>query len=439
MIERRRHPQAAFTLVELIVVIGLIAFVMGMIALMPRNSRRDSDVQAAANELAGVIRLARNLAFDKKETCAITFNIQNGPGTSGKVLNNWSGGHWYQIVGSDDNDVQGHSWPAFPEASYGDTAPFSNYVNSVKRCYFGDRHVLPPHRVRFLALGDEDTGCNGVGSVSGSYTLTYPRPWFGFYNAAKTRLYPWGGYDSTIVNSGFFYQGTDASDAPVVGCINPASRVCTDSGAAQIFTQGAPRPLINGDWEDFMLRFSPDGSVNLVPPFWERKLAEFQCGPKLNFADICGTGGLGGNFPYSGPTGQPGYPPGDYYPSPIISFNSFTGFNVITLAPDADQDTDTFPTSNDAYNSFMPAYRVMVNTFGEVKVVKVGAFYSGTGTGAVDTTMDGNWQNNGVVGSKYIGDWATNPYPAMTMRGYPVTDYVTTDLLSKQEFWQTAP
>jgi type II secretory pathway pseudopilin PulG len=425
------RTRAAFTLVELIIVIALILLAMGMITLLPRDARRDTDVQAAANELAATLRLARNLAMDKKATFAVSFNIQNAPGTSGKVLNNWSGGHWYQIIGPDDMDPAGSSWPSYPIVAYdADPAPFSSLVASVKHSFAGDRHILPRRRVRFLALGDQDTGRPAPG---GPYPATYPRPWAGHYDASAHRLYPWGGYDATIPNSGFFYQG---SDPAIVGCVNPATRIAIDPGAAKIFTKDSPRPLVNGEWEDYLIQFRPDGSVAEALPFLERKR---MCNPSisqvpgLNIADVSGI------VPPRTGTGQPGQPliNGNYWPSVITSFNAFTGGWYITLAPDVDQDSDRFDNVDAAYHTLMPAYRVMVNAYGLVKVVKVATTYQGAGAGQLDTTMSGGWWQTGAVDSLYQGDWATNP--DMSPRDYPVDDFLTPDMLQNHSFWLTAP
>jgi type II secretory pathway pseudopilin PulG len=448
---RARGP-GAFTLVELLIVITLMLMAMGMIALLPSGAKRDSAVSGAAQELAATLRLAHGMAIDKKATYAVAFNITNGPGTSGKVLNNWGGGHWYQILGPDDNDFAGgKSWPMFPTPSWYDPTPLSDYLGNVKSCFVGDRHVLPARKVRFLALGDQDNGGNILSywPYSMTYVPTYPRAWCGYWDGASKRLYPWGGYDTTTpVNgngrqaSGFFYEGLDG---PITGCVNPVNRVANDPGAAQIFAQGKPRPLINGEWADYVLEFFPDGTAGEAMPFYARQTIG-SWGPPFNLSDMAGNIGTG--FPYTPSYGQQGQVtiPGtgsatgvNYFrPTSITSFQPYTGVWAITLAPDIDQDTDRFGDAQSAFQSIMPAYRVTMTAFAQVKVVKVSTTYQGTGGGQFDTTMDGLWQDwpNGV-NKFYQGNMATNP--DMTLRGYPVMDFLSPDMLAQRHFWLTAP
>ena len=108
-----RASRASFTLVELIVVVAIMALAFSMIAFLPKGAKRDADVQAAAEELASTLRLARSLAMDRHAVYAVSFNIQNAPGTSGKVLNNWSGGHWYRILGPNENAQTDNTTDAF--------------------------------------------------------------------------------------------------------------------------------------------------------------------------------------------------------------------------------------------------------------------------------------------------------------------------------------
>ena len=104
-----------FSLIELLVVVSLIVLVMGMALAIPRGDKRAAAVMEAARELAQTMRQARAMAIEDQAPVAITFNLQNAPGTDGSVLNNWTGGHWYQVVrsfemvgGSDSGKYNGY-------------------------------------------------------------------------------------------------------------------------------------------------------------------------------------------------------------------------------------------------------------------------------------------------------------------------------------------
>lgn len=195
--------------------------------------------------------------------------------------------------------------------------PLEHYLDLVSRSWIDEPHVLAKGRVRFLTLADQDNGDNSAPSSGGYYTATYPRPWFGWWDAGSQQLHAWGGYDPalkgdsqkfngwwgqsigrTLVNgrlmsiSGFYYEGWDGE---VVGCVNPRDRkVLKDDvgnlagydgvydganvAAAKLYTvynAGEPRPLINGKWLDYVLVFRPDGTVaddwlRLRQGYWQR-------------------------------------------------------------------------------------------------------------------------------------------------------------------------
>ncbi len=71
------------------------------------------------------------------------------------------------------------------------------------------------------------------------------------------------------------------------------------------------------------------------------------------------------------------------------NFTARTGEMYITLAPDAEDDTSTFNTAQEALRTIMPMYRVGVSSLGEVKVIEV---HPGIPAGvAVDTVHADHW------------------------------------------------
>jgi type II secretory pathway pseudopilin PulG len=320
---RRAHAMAraglAFTLIELLVVVSIIVLVMAMLdSVMGPRIIRGNAIANAAYELAGVLRQARQLAMDHNGFYGVTFNIQNAPGSSGAVLNNRSGDHWYRIIGPHDQSWQsgwswsgGYSMPVPLNRSIGPNGDgsgdteVSRWFGLVQNDMVGPRYHLPKGKVRFIALTDEDNG--NYWTPYSSFAPSYPRPWFGDFlqlsGDAKPRLYAWGGYEAgnpnfldtqasgatwrvkrpTVNFSGFYYQGDD--NQPITGCQNPFDRYIVDelNAAGQVdtalisdpgarnsvagedyrmFAQGEVRPLVNADWLDYVILFGPDGTAS---------------------------------------------------------------------------------------------------------------------------------------------------------------------------------
>ncbi len=317
---QRHRPETGFTLIEMLIVLLIIVVMLGFVMAIPTAERREEEVRGAAEELAAVLRETRTRAMRKNTPYGVVFNIQNAPGSSGRILNNRSGGHWYRLIGPRDTHggtqfvVGGgylQTYPDIPDwnnlpwtpVGGNDPVPLENYLRLVSRSWIDEPHRLARNKVRFLALTDQDNGDNDAPAQGGYYTATYPRPWFGWWDsdpASPTyrQLLPWGGYDPalkgetqkfwgwsnrnyarTSVNgrlvsiSGFRYEGWEGE---VIGCVNPIDRqVLTDANGDEgistpdytamkrwtVYKAGEPRPLINAKWLDYVIVFRPDGTV----------------------------------------------------------------------------------------------------------------------------------------------------------------------------------
>jgi prepilin-type N-terminal cleavage/methylation domain-containing protein len=468
----KRRLEGAFTLVELLMVVMIIGIGAGMIVMMPRGDQRRAAVEAAANELAETMRLAHNMALDHRCIYALVFNITNAPGTSGLVINNWSGGHWYQILGPDDSPIDlnftgwtmnnnGEPMCPFPLFAPSIGESLSSFLAGVHSSWVGDRHILPARKVRFLALTDQDNGEDSLNS-SGLPTFypTYPRFWFGFYDNSTHRLRPWGGYDTTtpgpksvtISNgsnytfaynpSGFFFEGPDATTGGIVGCINPTTLMTTDAttasvlpgNAVELLHAGSPRPLVNGDWMDYAILFLPDGTIRRYH-FGAPRLLSYV----YHANDPSGVGKLGDLLQFgvglqtpSGDAGSitqnsvnSGYP---FAIDPATNFFDRTGRLFITLAPDIDQDTDVFGNVDQAYKSIMPAYRVGISAIGSVEVYPVHT------TLAPGTTLDtsfSNWQTS----KNTLYQWNELTNSNGSPHGTPIIDRLTTTMMTTPQCW----
>lgn len=528
-----------FTIIELLVVLGIIAAVLGMTMGVSRRDDRRALVEGAAHELAATVRRTRAQAMESGAIWGLTFNLANGKGTSGRVLNNKDGGHWYQVLGPSLKS-KNTSYPALPWVSRGVPDQWNNYstpdgtkdkalrpfLDEVRSCFVGERKTLEKGRVRFLALGDVDNGnaFSPLDNYAVRFPYTYPRPWFGFWDPQYKRLFPWGGYDNAFRDfrqarygfprsdgkndwdwplalgrtntagdlvsfSGFFYEGNDGA---ISGCVQPGNRdvfddtnndqwyswsgTDADSGAKyRLWTAGEVRPLVNALWLDACLLFYPDGRVEYQR--WGKLRHEYgkpmnslfryyQTGPtypnrlhEIAMGDMCH---LMDDW-YSGQGRNSLYFENDHYVER-------TGGYFITLAPDMEVDTDSFPSAEAALATLFPMFRVYIAQSGEVRVIPVRrkpnpgtTFLSlakdpsdASKAGPGDVWGKGFWYNgqqgadpltditaptairaNGTWHSKTNGFYRPTGVcgSLQTPAGRPVTDFVTADMLSNQKWW----
>lgn len=435
-----------FTLVELLMVVGIATLLMAVGMSVPKADRRRTAVEAAARELAATLRLARSMAIEKQSQYAVSFNITNGKGTSGQVLNNWTGGHWYQIVEPDEDTLITGGLAQAPTADFSDSMDVPQHLRRVSKCWHGRRSVLAARKVRFLALADQDNGT--IRATGAGFPATYPRPWFGWYAAG--RIHPWGGYDSArsgatpMINaagracSGFWYEGLDGA---ISGSVSPADRDCSINTSTsyrldqtaqgmRLFGAGESRPLVNGDWLDACIRFQPDGTVTYGPAFQARWMSYL----KRNTAtSINGGGGAVANHGDLGDlTPAVTAAPSDW--SACAShFNGRTGYWYITLAPDAERDDAGFASAAEALRAQSPMFRVGINTFGDVRVVAVKP--SLPDGAVIDASMSpSDWQTGASVQARYARHVLTES--GGQPRGEAFTDAVVPAMLETRGMWR---
>ena len=438
-----------FTLVELLVVIAIMVALMALALSVPSADRKRIAVEAAARELAATLRQTRNMAIERRSTFAVAFNVANAAGSSGQVLNNWDGGHWYQILGPTRSGWQvarlNYLHPE-PILSWKPVVSINSVLSQIDQAWLGERTVLPARKVRFLALSDVDNGHLHLSGSSSAYyntfPSTFPRPWCGWWDAGTKRLYGWGAYRSGVAThdsrnpSGFFYQGTDAA---ITGSRNVVDRISTITGwGGTLLATGEVRPIANARWLDSYLTFRPDGSV-VVQPFGQLRLYSYAWGNNL----------IGGNA--KSPRGDlgdlaprfeaPNYPSQDIVGRRMLTPESSqaghylarTGYAWITLAPDAEQDSDVYPSAQAAVRAMMPSVRVGINLAGDVRIEPVRAFLPAGA--ALDTGWIGSW-SAAVTDQRYQGNAPseTDGLP----RGTIITDALVPEMLT-QRCWWTAP
>jgi len=432
-----------FTLVELLVVIAIMVIMMAMALNIPSADKRRIEVEAVARDLAGTLRQARALALERRAGYAVAFNIANAPGTSGKVINNWAGGHWYQIIGpAEQSSLSATPGPRFPEpkVTYNPDQALPTVIRQIAQSWYGERKVLPARKVRFLALSDQDLGhvhiANSGAALLQNFPTSYPRPWCGWFDVGAGRLYPWGGYDPTgtirdAANrpcSGFYFQGGGAA---IPDSRNPTTRTSTINGS-RLLTQGDVRPLVNGEWLDYYIRFTPDGMVD-VPAFGQLRATSYEYRMRPTLAGAATSSGDLGDlmtaFSSAGwdPTGL-----NNATSSQAGTFSARTGCWYVTVSPDADADSDAFPSVQAAVRSMMPSVRVGISSFGEVRIVNVrAALPAGR---SLDTWIAANqWQTPATTNSRYQGNVLTESDGST--RGTPVVDGLTPEMLLQRSWW----
>lgn len=470
-----------FTLVEVIVVLAILVTLMSLVAgSFPRSDLRHQAVKSAAEELAATCRQARAMAVGRATTTAVVFHIENSPGSSGRVLNNRSGGHWYRLLGPRGaTQSQSLYHKLYTTATTVDNLPpITGIVNSSKitgRPYTlfqyaeynesgwqGPSHVLPAGRVRFLALSDMDYGDFGYNAAGrrrvATGTASYPRPWFGWYDSVAQRLHAWGGYDPAIPGSGFYYWGNTAAsayaviDAEPVGSRNPVERKLDhwndgqqgqgSSGSSStqppaipagdprnldvLYAAGSPRPLINATWRDVSLVFTADGMVE-----WGGCLPGRHC--KMfwnNFPAVVPAVNRGAAERCNGQATNSGVID-DHAQAEMGNFDVDSGGWFITLAPDVVQDVDSFPDAAKALDSLMPMYRVFVSALGGVQVIQVSRVpkYGSTSPWPVAATDWAAQLAGGFPRDRHL-DATAQPV------GSPITDFITPGMLQNRSVWK---
>jgi type II secretory pathway pseudopilin PulG len=505
---------SAFTMIELMVVIAIMVALVGIGFGSLRGDDRSVRVKAEADRLAAVLQRARSMAMRNQASYGVTFNIQNEPGSSGAVLNNRSGGHWYRIIGPARNGLLSSAatgrieeagripWVGVLENFIGSgPANFPALLDMIRSSWASEPYILPARRVRFLAIADLDEGPRvhsqhpaGTTVFYGvSASKSYPRPWFGYFDASTQTLWPWGGYRADVPTSGFHYAGDNPDPAfpvppPVVGCVNPTDRLVSvelrtdgilnnvDLNADgdvddpferevdyPVLVAGQPRPLVNGNWLDACFIFLPNGQVRMQE--WARNRRAFAIavsagsstgggvddmtryaataakgttaatatraywGTKTWFANP-----LSGDHPYDRP--------------PMVHFTEHTGGWFITLAPDVDRDQTSFASAREALRSMMPMYRVFISNGGTVQVVRVDEREGGLDGHTVWPTSSTVWDDvTATVANPiwqncragYLHAVDSDPYNYLTTqlrpRGIPIVDQVNTRMLTQRIWW----
>lgn len=464
-----------FSLIEIMVVMTIVVVLFAISFSSLRGEQSDSEVQAEAERLGAVLRQTRNRAIAERAAYGVVFNLRNGVGTSGEVLNNWDGGHWYRVIGPG----RGSNPHALPIAGPGEPASrnLPDFMENVAASWVSPPHALPLREVRFLALGDTDEGNrrNGASAASGDnryYASTYPRPWFGLYQSG--RLWAWGGYDPSKDHSAFYYEGADGD---VTGSVNPSTRSYDndfdrdgsfsnvdhngdsdfdDPGERErgyvIWEAGEGRPVVDARFMDACIMFTPSGEAQFLE--WNRARRAYvnqqavpgsdtQAAARNGIADRAKTksstvsyDGDYADWVYTGPRHLDVEDHGE-----VGHFTPHTGGWHITLAPDATQDDNRYPDAERALDSITPAWRVFVGSKGAVRVFRVqrrGPSFLGQGT--VFPSSPSGWNDTNLMWRRCRLGWLhANESDAnelnLVPEGEPIVHLITERMLTDRIWW----
>ena len=456
--------QRGFTLIEVLVVLAIISILATMGFSLLGTERRAAEVQAEAERLAAVLRLTRNRAMNEQVGYGVAFNIRNGVGTSGAVLNNWDGGHYYRIIGPH------RTYRELPVVPSGYDHNLPRYLDEVRDCWVSEPYTLPQRRVRFLALSDLDRGPQSHKDDRYYETDdTYPRPWFGVYDQPSGRWLPWGGYEPGTLYSGFYFEGKDGI---ITGSVNPTDRMYNedfnrdksyadhdDNGDGDtddpferevnypIWRAGEGRDLVNANWLDACIFFMPSGEAIFLE--WNHARRAYEAAqatdlkPGFNgINDRCvlkqsgqGWNGKNGSVSHLFNTHSTAHARNDKHPQ-SQHFLVHTGGWRITLAPDAAIDDNRFDSVDDAIATFHPAWRVEVLATGAVRVFRVQRRHSGSFLDERPTWPDapGDWQSKSLMKKFHSVGWL-HEEDELTERGTPIIDKVTGRMLTERIWW----
>ena len=436
--------RSGFSLIEVMIVLAIVAILFSIGFATLRDQRRTSEVQAQAEQLAAVLRLTRNRAINEETCYGVAFNIRNGLDTSGAVLNNWDGGHFYRVIGPQRIAKE------FVQPTRR-SKQFPDFVREVEDCWVSQPFVLPQRSVRFIALSDLDRGPrrhkNGGAWAEQYYDgdPTYPRPWFGVYDDTDHMWWPWGGYDPSKDYSGFYFEGKDGD---IVGSRNPSDRIYP---TGTIWRAGEGRDLVKAEWLDAVIWFVASGEAMFQE--WNLGRRSYRDEPSTlgDFRDgirdraLKRNDGLGftrdGNIGSAFNTTSPFHSRTPVHPE-SQHFMPHTGGFHITLAPDALVDTNRFETVDEALDTIDPAWRVFVGASGAIRVFRVQRRRSGSWLDERGTwpANPDDWQDVNVIRENHqIGwlhetgtvGWTRNAVPI----GEPIVDRITGRMLTERIWW----
>jgi prepilin-type N-terminal cleavage/methylation domain-containing protein len=447
-----------FTLIELLVVLAIMAVVFGMGITMTGLDRGAAQVQAAAEELAATLRQARTLAMTRNALHGVAFHIQNAPGSSGAVLNNRSGGHYYRIIGpkGPQDEAAGGSGNmelatsmgipgTLPQVKLGMyEAKWQQYLGGIAAAWIGEPRPLPKARVRFLALSDTDEGPilgrrQGNGTIETWYgsggETSYPRPYFGVFDPNTKTWYGWGSYASI---------GTAGNALKARGLWYDNGTPITGSQTAA----GTPVPLVSADALDACIVFLPSGQAHYLEfKQGRRSYNDVATGPPwFKPTNQGGAMAMSGNIGFGVSAPVPFTVPGESYKYDIPEIAHFVRHNGgyhITLAADATSDETTFADARAALRAIGPIQRIFVGVNGTIRTQHVQirdgyrpatAWWPPSAQDWLDTTAS----TANIVFRNCRFGWLHQPstdFDGLKPRGRPVNYIVSSEMLVNRTWW----
>ena len=89
MIRRRFHPARAFSLFELLIVVGIIVILLAIIAPSIAELVKSNNYSAAVNQLSGTLEAARQLGFEQQGTARVRVRYAGRAPLTAMSLTQW--------------------------------------------------------------------------------------------------------------------------------------------------------------------------------------------------------------------------------------------------------------------------------------------------------------------------------------------------------------
>jgi prepilin-type N-terminal cleavage/methylation domain-containing protein len=115
--KNQKSKTTAFSLVELLVVVAIIAILMGILGLSIQGMRTSS-LQTAAAQVASGLSLARQLAIAKNTMATFVIATNTGPGLPDEPFRAWAVAYWDKTNNSGNGAwVLEKDWEKLPEGT----------------------------------------------------------------------------------------------------------------------------------------------------------------------------------------------------------------------------------------------------------------------------------------------------------------------------------
>ncbi len=148
------NPRAAFTLIELMVVIAMITIAAGLIVPRMARSLGGEALREASARLAYTARSAREFALARRRTCAIDLDLDSGTYAVTAQSTDDTGGTWQPLQTS---WLKAGRWPAGVRVGAYQTPDGQAAYGGTQRVSFRPDGTSSGASIRLISAGNECT------------------------------------------------------------------------------------------------------------------------------------------------------------------------------------------------------------------------------------------------------------------------------------------